>query len=78
MGLRDTLYSTQEGRCRVCRTDLPARLLTVAYVVSLSDDSPTAGPELVMLCHSCADMLGSDSQLKHTESGRFRRRMTPR
>ena len=78
MGLRDTLYSTQEGRCRVCRTDLPARLLTVAYVVSLSDDSPTAGPELVMLCHSCADMLGSDSQLEHTESGRFRRRMTPR
>lgn len=75
MGLRDNLYSNQGGRCRVCMDDFPNQLLTVTYLASLSDAHPNAGPELVMLCHSCADELGGHSPPERRESGRFRRRM---
>ena len=75
MALKEFMYSTQGGRCRMCRNDLPAELLTATYYVSISEENPTGEPELVMICHPCADMLGDQRELPDRDPKRLRRRM---
>ena len=72
MELKHVLYSTQGGRCRVCSNDFPAEALTTTYFVSISEENPTGEPELVMLCHSCADMLGDQSSLAERDPRHLR------
>ena len=75
MGLRDTLYSAQDERCKLCHHVVPTHLLRVAYLVSLNEENTSGEPELSMLCLSCVDLLGGHDHLEHREMEIHRRGM---